>query len=62
MRRGGGRVVYGNGEQVATVADRLDAGSSPLEALDGPDFPLRTPRHRAPVTGRTATRPTTMAV
>ncbi|MFJ4675778.1 IMP cyclohydrolase [Kitasatospora sp. NPDC088783] len=48
VRRGGGRVVYGNGEQVATVADRLDAGLSPLEALDGldyePDPPVFTPR------------------
>ncbi|MFF4344420.1 IMP cyclohydrolase [Kitasatospora sp. NPDC001540] len=48
VRRGGERVVYGNGEQVATVADRLDAGLSPLEALDGldyePDPPIFTPR------------------
>ncbi|MFI1522116.1 IMP cyclohydrolase [Kitasatospora cineracea] len=48
VRRGGGLVVYGNGEQVATVADRLDAGLSPVEALDGldyePDPPIFTPR------------------
>ena len=47
-RRAGDWVVYGNGEQVATVADRLVAGQPPQLALDGldyePDPPLFTPR------------------
>ncbi|KUM80568.1 IMP cyclohydrolase [Streptomyces griseorubiginosus] len=41
-------LVFGNGEQVSTVADRLDAGRTPLLALDGldyePDPPIFTPR------------------
>lgn len=45
---GGGRVVFGNGEQVDTVADRLEAGLGAADALDGldyePDPPLHTPR------------------
>ncbi|MFJ1753268.1 IMP cyclohydrolase [Kitasatospora sp. NPDC088134] len=48
VRRAAGLVVYGNGEQVAAVADRLAAGLSPAEALDGldyePDPPIFTPR------------------
>ncbi|MEU6355378.1 IMP cyclohydrolase [Streptomyces sp. NPDC047072] len=47
-RLGGERLVFGNGEQVSTVADRLDDGLAPLLALDGldyePDPPIFTPR------------------
>lgn len=47
-RHGGARLVFGNGEQVSTVADRLASGQAPLAALDGldyePDPPLFTPR------------------
>ncbi|MEV0160783.1 IMP cyclohydrolase [Nonomuraea fuscirosea] len=43
-----GWLVFGNGEQVATVADRLRAGRPPVVALDGldyePDPPIFTPR------------------
>jgi IMP cyclohydrolase len=41
-------LVFGNGEQVSTVADRLASGLAPLPALDGldyePDPPIFTPR------------------
>ncbi|MGW3564860.1 IMP cyclohydrolase [Streptomyces sp. NPDC000941] len=41
-------LVFGNGEQVSTVADRLARGQAPLLALDGldyePDPPIFTPR------------------
>ncbi|MEU5647416.1 IMP cyclohydrolase [Streptomyces milbemycinicus] len=41
-------LVFGNGEQVSTVADRLACGQAPLLALDGldyePDPPIFTPR------------------
>ncbi|MFG6201198.1 IMP cyclohydrolase [Nonomuraea sp. JJY05] len=41
-------LVFGNGEQVVTVADRLQAGQPPVLALDGldyePDPPIFTPR------------------
>src|SRR5882757_1044225 len=51
-----GRLVYGNGEQVAEVADRLAVGRSPVEALSGleyePDAPVFTPRITAVVDGR----------
>jgi IMP cyclohydrolase len=44
----GARLVFGNGEQVSTVADRLACGLAPLPALDGldyePDPPIFTPR------------------
>jgi IMP cyclohydrolase len=44
----GAWLVFGNGEQVATVADRLRDASSPFDALDGleyePDPPIFTPR------------------
>ena len=47
-RQVGTQVVFGNGEQVATVADRLASGQPPLLALDGldyePDPPIFTPR------------------
>jgi IMP cyclohydrolase len=47
-REHGGWLVFGNGEQVATVADRLEEGRTPATALDGleyePDPPIFTPR------------------
>lgn len=47
-RERGGRLVFGNGEQVAVVAGRLDEGRTPAEALAGleyePDPPVFTPR------------------
>ena len=47
-RERGGWLVYGNGEQVATVAERLGEGRAPAAALDGleyePDPPIFTPR------------------
>jgi IMP cyclohydrolase len=47
-RERGGWLVFGNGEQVATVADRLREGRAPAAALDGleyePDPPIFTPR------------------
>ncbi|MFE2427536.1 IMP cyclohydrolase [Streptomyces sp. NPDC059373] len=47
-RERGGWLVFGNGEQVATVADRLQSGRNPASALDGleyePDPPIFTPR------------------
>jgi IMP cyclohydrolase len=47
-RVGGGRVVFGNGDQVDTVADRLEAGQGAADALGGldyePDPPIFTPR------------------
>ena len=52
-RERAGRLVYGNGEQVAQVAERLEAGRSPADALSGlayePDPPLFTPRITAVV-------------
>ncbi|HEX4093829.1 MAG TPA: IMP cyclohydrolase [Trebonia sp.] len=43
-----GWLVFGNGEQVAVVSDRLRAGRAPAEALAGleyePDPPIFTPR------------------
>lgn len=48
VRPSGRWIVYGNGEQVATVADRLAAGRLPAQALDDldyePDPPIFTPR------------------
>ncbi|MFI0721589.1 IMP cyclohydrolase [Streptomyces sp. NPDC021224] len=47
-RQSGEWLVFGNGEQVATVAGRLAAGQAPAEALDGldyePDPPILTRR------------------
>lgn len=47
-RQSGDWLVFGNGEQVATVAERLDSGQPPVLALDGldyePDPPIFTPR------------------
>ncbi|MER5757233.1 IMP cyclohydrolase [Streptomyces sp. NPDC002088] len=47
-RQSGNWLVFGNGEQVSTVADRLTSGQAPLLALDGldyePDPPIFTPR------------------
>ncbi|WP_223290884.1 IMP cyclohydrolase [Streptomyces avicenniae] len=47
-RQSGRWLVFGNGEQVATVADRLNSGEPPVVALDGldyePDPPIFTPR------------------
>ena len=47
-REGGGWLVFGNGEQVAVVADQLEEGRTPAEALAGleyePDPPIFTPR------------------
>ncbi|AUG80674.1 hypothetical protein CFP65_6001 [Kitasatospora sp. MMS16-BH015] len=47
-REAGRWLVYGNGEQVAVVADRLEAGQGPGEALADlayePDPPIFTPR------------------
>ncbi|MCX4746038.1 IMP cyclohydrolase [Kitasatospora sp. NBC_01287] len=47
-RESGGWLAFGNGEQVATVADRLAEGQAPGSALDGldyePDPPIFTPR------------------
>jgi IMP cyclohydrolase len=47
-RRSGDWLVFGNGEQVATVANRLTVGQTPALALDGldyePDPPIFTPR------------------
>ena len=44
----GDLLVFGNGEQVSTVADRLSAGQTPVLALDEldyePDPPIFTPR------------------
>lgn len=43
-----GWLVFGNGEQVAVVSDRLQAGRTPAEAMGGleyePDPPIFTPR------------------
>ncbi len=43
-----GRLVFGNGEQVAVVSDLLDAGRTPAEAFGSleyePDPPIFTPR------------------
>lgn len=47
-RERGGWLVFGNGEQVAVVSDRLQEVQSPVEALGGleyePDPPIFTPR------------------
>ncbi|MFF7603515.1 IMP cyclohydrolase [Streptomyces mirabilis] len=47
-RERGGWLVFGNGEQVAVVSDRLQEARSPIEALSGleyePDPPIFTPR------------------
>ncbi|WP_329560810.1 IMP cyclohydrolase [Kitasatospora sp. NBC_01266] len=47
-RQRGGWLVFGNGEQVAAVSDRLQEGRTPAEALAGleyePDPPIFTPR------------------
>ena len=47
-REHGGWLVFGNGEQVTVVADRLAEGRTPTEALAGleyePDPPIFTPR------------------
>lgn len=47
-RQCGDWLVFGNGEQVATVAERLASGKPPALALDGldyePDPPIFTPR------------------
>lgn len=47
-REGGGWLVFGNGEQVAAVSDRLRESVSPAEAMGGleyePDPPIFTPR------------------
>ena len=47
-RERGGWLVFGNGEQVAVVSDRLQEGRTPTEALAGleyePDPPIFTPR------------------
>ncbi|WP_285663407.1 IMP cyclohydrolase [Actinorhabdospora filicis] len=57
-RQSGDWLVYGNGEQVATVADRLDSGLIPALALDGldyePDPPIFTPRLTVVADGRRA--------
>ncbi|GAA1961457.1 IMP cyclohydrolase [Kitasatospora viridis] len=56
VRHGGELLVYGNGEQVATVAGRLDQGAAPAAALDGldyePDPPIFTPRLTVVADGR----------
>ncbi len=46
-RQVGAQVVFGNGEQVATVADRLVSGQVPLLALDGLDYEPDPTWHRA---------------
>jgi IMP cyclohydrolase len=55
-RETGGRLVFGNGEQVAQVAYRLDQGDAPADALGGlayePDPPIFTPRVTAVVDAR----------
>ncbi|WP_234327361.1 IMP cyclohydrolase [Streptomyces sp. NRRL WC-3742] len=55
-RQSGHWMVFGNGEQVATVADRLDSGQLPALALDGldyePDPPIFTPRLTVIADGR----------
>ncbi|MER5736419.1 IMP cyclohydrolase [Streptomyces sp. NPDC002262] len=55
-RQSGHRLVFGNGEQVAAVADRLDSGEHPALALDGldyePDPPIFTPRLTVVADGR----------
>jgi IMP cyclohydrolase len=53
-RSDGGRLVYGNGEQVSVIADRLAEGQSPADALNRisyePDPPIFTPRISVVVT------------
>lgn len=55
-RQTGDWLVFGNGEQVATVADRLACGQPPGPALDGldyePDPPVFTPRLTVVADGR----------
>ncbi|MBP0456353.1 hypothetical protein JFN87_02395 [Streptomyces bomunensis] len=57
-RQSGRWLVFGNGEQVATVAERLDSGLVPALALDGldyePDPPIFTPRLTVVADGRDA--------
>lgn len=47
-RERGGWLVFGNGEQVAVVSDRLQEGRTPTDAMAGleyePDPPIFTPR------------------
>ncbi|OIV39506.1 hypothetical protein BIV57_00350 [Mangrovactinospora gilvigrisea] len=47
-RERGGWLVFGNGEQVAVVSDRLHQGNGPYQAMEGleyePDPPICTPR------------------
>ena len=55
-RQSGDWLVFGNGEQVATVAERLDSGQPPALALDGldyePDPPIFTSRLTVVADGR----------
>jgi IMP cyclohydrolase len=55
-RQSGDWLVFGNGEQVTTVADRLAGGQPPALALDGldyePDPPIFTPRLTVIADGR----------
>lgn len=59
-RQSGDCLVFGNGEQVATVAGRLTSGQAPAPALDGldyePDPPIFTPRLTVVVGGRDGDR------
>ncbi|WP_344440636.1 IMP cyclohydrolase [Kitasatospora nipponensis] len=59
-RQSGPWLVFGNGEQVATVADRLAGEQPPAVALDGldyePDPPIFTPRLTVVVDGRAGDR------
>ncbi|MHA6763379.1 IMP cyclohydrolase [Streptacidiphilus sp. PAMC 29251] len=58
VREAAGRLVFGNGEQVDTVAGRLTQGQPPQQALDGldyePDPPIFTPRLTVVVDGAQA--------
>ena len=55
-RQSGDWLVFGNGEQVATVAGRLGSGQPPAVALEGldyePDPPIFTPRLTVIADGR----------
>ncbi|WP_107059374.1 IMP cyclohydrolase [Streptomyces sp. NRRL F-5126] len=59
-RQSGQWLVFGNGEQVATVADRLGSGELPALALGGldyePDPPIFTPRLTVVADGRVGGR------